>query len=161
MTESDTKDETAKAIAAISNSIKTETRARMLLALKKSPMRPKDVLRLSTESPSTIYRAVDQLIEAGVILREGGGDKVVWSLTPLGTRLVDSMVSIVSGPDNSTFEAVSSRKSYEKYVEVLAPATLFAFAAIRGVFSHQVGWVIGGGLLALILYAILRYIFRR
>ncbi|MDG6933133.1 MAG: winged helix-turn-helix transcriptional regulator [Nitrososphaerota archaeon] len=161
MTESDTKDQTAKAIAAISNSIKTETRARMLLALKKSPMRPKDVLRLSTESPSTIYRAVDQLIEAGVISREGGGDQVVWSLTPLGTRLVDSMVNVVSGPGISTSEAVSSRKRYQKYIEALAPAALFAFAAVRGVFSHQVGWVIGGALLALILYVMLRYVFRR
>jgi DNA-binding HxlR family transcriptional regulator len=158
LSEGDASQERARAIATISGSLRTEARVRMLLALREGPKRPSQILKLSKESPSTIYRAIDQFILAKVVKKEGDGDKVVWSLTSLGVELVDSMQHLVDGKPMEPRRGAEGRRI--RYAKVIVPSGIFAFAAVRAVLSSQPTWILGGLILALLALLILGLVHR-
>lgn len=133
--------------------LKTESRVRMLMALQKGASRPLDVVKQSGENPSTLYRVVDEMIEAGVVERtEPAQGEVHWRLTGLGVRLLATMEE-AAFPGATPPKVVTERPWWIHFV---APVIIIAFSGVRAVQSSEVGYVAGGVILALAAYLITR-----
>ena len=149
-------DRAAKAIAELSSTMKTESRARILLTLREGPKRPTEMIRLCSEAPTTVYRAIDQLMMAGVVLREDAGDKVLWRLSPLGERAVDSILGVVEGKDGAGKKPRDTGAPYGGKAWYALPAGILVFAVVRAELAGQPLWVAGGAVLAALAYAAIR-----
>jgi DNA-binding MarR family transcriptional regulator len=133
--------------------LKTESRVRMLMALRKGASRPLDVVKQSGENPSTLYRVVDEMMEAGVVERtEPAQGEVHWRLTDLGVRLLAS-VEEAAFPGATPPKVVKGRPWWIHFV---VPVTVIAFSGVRAVQLSEMGYVAGGVILAFAAYFITR-----
>lgn len=142
-------DAKVKAVVRLANCVKTESRVRMLLTIRRGATRPLDVIKQSGENPSTLYRVVDEMIETGVVERsEPSQGEVHWRLTDLGERLLASVEQVASS-ERSPSEPIRTRPPW---VHMVLPLLLLVLAGVRGTQEGQLGWIAGGALLAIASY---------
>jgi DNA-binding HxlR family transcriptional regulator len=152
-------DEEAKVamLVKLAGCLKTESRVRMLMALRKGASRPLDVVKQSGENPSTLYRVVDEMIEAGVVERtEPVQGEVHWRLTDLGVRLVSS-VEGAAFPGPTTPRPVKERPWWIHFV---VPVIVIAVSGVRAVQSSEAGYVAGGVIFAVAAYFITKRVLK-
>ncbi len=136
-------------IVRLANCLKTESRVKMLLALKRGASRPLDVVKVSGENPSTLYRVVDEMIEAGVVERtEPAQGEVHWRLTPLGARLLASMEE-VAAPGRATAPASSKGPAWIHFV---VPVVVLVLSGVQSLREAMPSWILGGVLVAVASY---------
>ena len=137
--------------------LKTESRVRMLMALRKGASRPLDVVKQSGENPSTLYRVVDEMIEAGVVERtEPAQGEVHWRLTDLGVRLMAS-IEEAAFPGATTPRSVKGRPGW---IHFIVPVIVIAVSGVRAVQSSEAGYVAGGVILAVAAYLITKRVLK-
>jgi DNA-binding HxlR family transcriptional regulator len=144
-------DARVQAVVKLANCLKTESRVKMLWAMKKGATRPMDVIRKSGENPSTIYRIVDEMIEAGVVeRRELGPGQVAWNLTDLGRAALDAMERV------TTMEPLGAREDRERprWIHFVLPSFFLILSGMRGLQDAQAGWFMGGAILATASYLV-------
>ena len=138
-------DEKVTTIARLSSCLKTESRVRMVLAMKGGASRPLDVVRQSGENPSTLYRIVDEMIEAGVVLRtEPVQGEVHWRLTTLGSRLISSMEEAALPGASSSVAAAKT----PWWIHFIIPMAVILLSGVRAAQLHEWSYVLGGVILA-------------
>ncbi len=142
-------DTTVANIVRLASCLKTESRVRMMLALRRGASRPLDVVKQSGENPSTLYRIVDEMIEAGVVVRtEPSQGEVHWVLTALGTKLLGSFEGVIS-PEESRPKAVSR---HPLWVHLVMPAIVVVVSGAQAARLSQPGYIAGGLIIALLAY---------
>jgi DNA-binding MarR family transcriptional regulator len=57
------------------------------------------LLKMFNESPTTIYRAIDGFVSAGLVEKRSESDAVTWNLTPLGRKFVNLLGSLYNEKD--------------------------------------------------------------
>jgi len=146
-------DEVVATIVKLAGCIKTESRVRMLMALRRGASRPLDVVKRSGENPSTLYRIVDEMIDAGVVSRtEPAQGEVHWSLTPLGLRLLES-VEGAALPETAARVPQAKRPAW---VHLVVPAAIVILSGAQAARLSEAGYIVGGVLLAAACYLVTR-----
>jgi DNA-binding IclR family transcriptional regulator len=142
--------ETIGTIVRLAGCLKTESRVRMLFALRQGASRPLDVVKQSGENPSTLYRIVDEMIEAGVVERtEPAQGEVHWRLTGLGVRLLASF----EGAAFPTAPA-SSRRGRPLWVHLVIPSVVVIVSGAQSARLSQPGYIVGGAIVAVAAYLV-------
>jgi DNA-binding HxlR family transcriptional regulator len=142
-------DATISNVVKLAGCLKTESRVRMLLALRRGASRPLDVVKESGENPSTLYRIVDEMIDAGVVERtEPAQGEVHWRLTALGTRLLGSIEGVVS-PLDVRAVPVAGRPWW---IHLVIPTAVIIVSGAQAARLAQPGYIIGGLIIAFASY---------
>jgi DNA-binding HxlR family transcriptional regulator len=140
-------------IVRLANCLKTESRVRMLLTLRQGASRPLDVIKQSGENPSTLYRVVDEMIEAGIVERsEPTQGEVHWRLTETGIRLLSSMEGVVS--PGAAPAKVTRRLPW--WAHMVVPAFVLLLSGAQAIREGMPGWILGGMILAVVAYMLTR-----
>ncbi len=138
-------------IAMLASTLKTKTRVEVLFALREGRKRPSELLKMFKESPTTIYRAIDGFVSAGLVEKRSESDAITWNLTPLGRKLVNSLGSLYNEKDEEVHPA-----KWKRYIIYLLPSGLFSVSLGQAAFWEKPTWIAGGAILAIVVYIILK-----
>jgi DNA-binding MarR family transcriptional regulator len=149
--------ERVAAMVRLASCMKTESRVKMLLALKSGASRPLDVVKRSGENPSTLYRIVDEMIDAGVVERtEPAQGEVHWRLTEQGARLLGSIESLAfPGPAPAKIPAKKP-----SWIYLVVPAIVILISGVQAARQSEAGYIVGGLVLALASYLVTRWLLK-
>lgn len=140
-------------IAMLASTLKTKTRVDVLFALGGGGKRPSELLKMFDESPTTIYRAIDGFVSAGLVEKRSESDAVTWNLTPLGRKFVNLLGSLYNEKDE---EIHPTENKWKRYIIYLLPSGLFSVSLGQAAFWEKPTWVAGGAILAIVVYIILK-----
>ncbi|MEM0118704.1 MAG: MarR family winged helix-turn-helix transcriptional regulator [Conexivisphaerales archaeon] len=146
----------AERIAQIASAIRTKARVELLFFIGDGK-RPSEVLRRFSESPTTIYRAVDSFVNAQLVERLDMPDGVVWRLTPMGKKLANNLMLLFNADTSSAQPSDENKDDRVRgYLTYLVPSAIFAVSLGQAAYWSMPSWIAGGIILSAIVYILLR-----
>ncbi|MEM3403198.1 MAG: winged helix-turn-helix domain-containing protein [Nitrososphaeria archaeon] len=142
-------------LSAIFEAVGGKQRARLILALREGAERPSKLSHKLDVPLPNLYRIFNELKEVNLVESIEKEGIVYWALSPLGERWLNANISALSEKVLKTESKHGFWRRQKRHFPLYVSLLIFSFALIRGLMVSQSSYIIGGLMLAVIVFVVL------